>query len=69
MYKATVENSPSVLQKVKNRAAIRPSNATRKHIPQRNENMFTHNLNTNVPIITVQNSQKVETAQMSFKYL
>ena len=50
------ENSPSVPQKVKNRAAIRPSNATRRRAPKRNENKSTHNLNTDVPIITVHNS-------------
>ena len=60
------ENSPSVPQKVKNRAAIRPSNATRRRAPKRNENKSTHNLNTDVPIITVHNSQEVETARMSF---
>ena len=65
---ATLENSAEVLQRAKNRSALRPSNCTAGDLPQRYRCSETPGyLHSDVYSSNVHNSQTVEGASVSIK--
>ena len=63
---ATLENSMEVPQKIKNKTTLRPSNDTTRYLFERYKNADLKGyMHPNVYSSAIDNSQKVERAQMS----
>ena len=63
---ATLENSMEVPQKIKNRTTLQPSNCTSKYLSKEYRYAVSKgHMHPNVYSSTINNSQSMETAQMS----
>ena len=62
---ATLENSMGILQKIKNRTTLQPSNCTTRYLSKGHKNAdLKGHMHPNVYRSTIDNSQSLERAQM-----